>query len=114
MKVWIILAERSTARHRCVTDQVLLVVVTAHSFQLRTSFNWFSLLATAASLMEIWESFCATMISGLVSGGPVSLVYGYLGAASPGVHSSMLKSAQSPLPVLFVEPNGSDRRNIEV
>lgn len=37
------------------------------------------MLALAVSLMATWEALCSTMGSGLVSGGPVSLVYGFIG-----------------------------------
>ena len=54
-------------------------VHTAEVVKLKQNFNSLSMLATCVSLMATWEAFCSTMASGLVSGGPVSLVYGYLG-----------------------------------
>lgn len=38
-----------------------------------------SMIALAVSLMATWEALCSTMGAGLVSGGPVSLVWGFLG-----------------------------------
>jgi hypothetical protein len=42
-------------------------------------FGVVSTLAVSMTLMATWEAICATMGSGLVSGGPVSLVYGFIG-----------------------------------
>ncbi|KAG7416249.1 Choline transport protein [Fusarium oxysporum f. sp. rapae] len=39
------------------------------------------MLATCVSLMATWEALCSTMATGLVSGGPVSLIYGAIVAA---------------------------------
>ncbi|KAL2828349.1 GABA permease [Aspergillus pseudoustus] len=36
------------------------------------------MLATCVSLMATWEAICSTMTAGLISGGPVSLVYGFI------------------------------------
>lgn len=47
--------------------------------ELSKNFNWTSMLATCVSLMSTWEAFCSTMAAGLISGGPVSLVYGFIG-----------------------------------
>lgn len=51
-------------------------------------FNTFSTLALAVTLMATWEALCATMGTGLVAGGPVSLVYGFIGKHSPPFHFS--------------------------
>lgn len=45
----------------------------------RKNFNTLSTLSLATSLMATWEALCSTMGAGLVSGGPVSLVYGFIG-----------------------------------
>ncbi|KAF1838285.1 putative GABA permease [Decorospora gaudefroyi] len=45
---------------------------------LEQNFNVFSLISTATSLIATWEALGATMASGLIAGGPVSLVYGYI------------------------------------
>lgn len=42
------------------------------------NFNTLSTLSLAVSLMATWETICSTIGSGLVSGGPVSLVYGFI------------------------------------
>lgn len=42
------------------------------------NFNTLSTLSLAVSLMATWETVCSTIGSGLVSGGSVSLVYGFL------------------------------------
>ncbi|KAK2602232.1 hypothetical protein N8I77_008782 [Diaporthe amygdali] len=41
-------------------------------------FNTISTLAVSMTLMATWEAICSTMGSGLISGGPVSLVYGFI------------------------------------
>ncbi|KAI4698019.1 uncharacterized protein J4E84_001153 [Alternaria hordeiaustralica] len=46
--------------------------------KLEQNFNVFSLISTATSLIATWEALGSTMATGLISGGPVSLVYGYL------------------------------------
>jgi hypothetical protein len=42
-------------------------------------FGVVSTLAVGMTLMATWEALCVTMGSGDVSGGPVSLVYGFIG-----------------------------------
>ncbi|RTE85178.1 hypothetical protein BHE90_000340 [Fusarium euwallaceae] len=44
------------------------------------NFSLTAMVATCVSLMATWEALCSTMVSGLVSGGPVSLVYGAIAA----------------------------------
>lgn len=46
--------------------------------QFKQNFNTLSTLSLAVSLMATWETVCSTIGSGLVSGGPVSLIYGFL------------------------------------
>lgn len=46
--------------------------------QVNKNFNTLSTLSLAVSLMATWETVCSTIGSGLVSGGPVSLVYGFI------------------------------------
>ncbi|CEO58444.1 hypothetical protein PMG11_03168 [Penicillium brasilianum] len=41
-------------------------------------FTPLTIMAMATVLMATWEALCATMVSGLVSGGPVSLFYGFI------------------------------------
>jgi hypothetical protein len=48
----------------------------------RKLFNPLSTLALVVSLMATWEGFLAAMGAGLTSGGPVSLVYGFIGLSS--------------------------------
>lgn len=47
------------------------------------SFNVISSLAVSMTLMATWEALCSTMGSGLISGGPVALVYGFISILSP-------------------------------
>lgn len=63
--------------------------------ELKRGFSLISLLALSVSLMATWEPFAgiskcsilfllipkqsSTMVSGLISGGPVSLLYGFIG-----------------------------------
>lgn len=65
------------------------------SFELSSEYDWeltkipqqtntkrFNLLSTfslAVTLMATWEALLCTMGSGLISGGPVSLIFGFLG-----------------------------------
>ncbi|KAL4892546.1 putative GABA permease [Aspergillus ambiguus] len=44
-------------------------------------FSRLTILSMVVVLMATWEAISSTMVSGLISGGPVSLVYGYLLAA---------------------------------
>ena len=44
----------------------------------RKNFTTLSTLSLAATLMATWEAMLSTMGAGLVSGGPVSLVYGFI------------------------------------
>ncbi|RAK80052.1 putative GABA permease [Aspergillus fijiensis CBS 313.89] len=46
--------------------------------ELKKPFSRFTILSLTVVLMSTWEAFSSTMAAGLVSGGPVSLVYGYL------------------------------------
>ncbi|KAL2290903.1 hypothetical protein FJTKL_14843 [Diaporthe vaccinii] len=50
--------------------------------QVNRNFNTLSTLSLAVSLMATWETVCSTIGSGLVSGGPVSLVYGFIRTTS--------------------------------
>lgn len=50
--------------------------------QVNKNFNTLSTLSLAVSLMATWETVCSTIGSGLVSGGPVSLVYGFIRKSS--------------------------------
>jgi hypothetical protein len=49
-------------------------------------FGVVSTLAISMTLMATWEALCATMGSGLASGGPVSLVYGFIGKMIRHLH----------------------------
>ncbi|EQB43057.1 hypothetical protein CGLO_18375 [Colletotrichum gloeosporioides Cg-14] len=44
--------------------------------KLKRNFSPAAILATSVSLMATWEALCSTMSTGLVNGGPSSLVYG--------------------------------------
>ncbi|PVI02997.1 amino acid transporter [Periconia macrospinosa] len=44
----------------------------------RKNYDGLSMLALAVSLMATWEALCSTMGSGLNSGGPVALLYGFI------------------------------------
>ncbi|PYH76870.1 GABA permease [Aspergillus uvarum CBS 121591] len=46
--------------------------------ELKKPFSRLTILSLTVVLMATWEAFSGTMAAGLVSGGPVSLVYGYL------------------------------------
>lgn len=50
----------------------------SHGTQVNKNFNTLSTLSLAVSLMATWETVCSTIGSGLVSGGSVSLVYGFI------------------------------------
>ncbi|EMD88348.1 hypothetical protein COCC4DRAFT_149949 [Bipolaris maydis ATCC 48331] len=52
-------------------------------------YGFFSMMALAVSLMATWEALCSTMGSGLVSGGPVSLVYGFIVSFAGNMLTSM-------------------------
>lgn len=56
------------------------------------------MVALAVSLMATWEALCSTMGSGLVSGGPVSLVYGFIGKTH---YSYVLVRAKSMRSILY-------------
>ncbi|RAR13712.1 amino acid transporter [Stemphylium lycopersici] len=68
----------------------------APSQHLEKNFNVFSLISTATSLIATWEALGSTMATGLISGGPVALVYGYilaiLGTLATAVSLSELAS----------------------
>ncbi|KAF9888271.1 hypothetical protein FE257_008841 [Aspergillus nanangensis] len=49
--------------------------------ELKKRFSRLTILSMAVVLMATWEALSSTMVSGLVNGGPVSLVYGFLLAA---------------------------------
>ncbi|KAF4971710.1 hypothetical protein FSARC_1509 [Fusarium sarcochroum] len=57
--------------------------------ELKRSFSLTSMLALCVSLMATWEALCSTMATGLVSGGPVSLVYGAIVAAIGSICSAL-------------------------
>ncbi|KAF9879584.1 hypothetical protein CkaCkLH20_03127 [Colletotrichum karsti] len=44
--------------------------------KLKRNFSSTAILATSVSLMATWEALCSTMSTGLINGGPSSLVYG--------------------------------------
>ncbi|KAI8665183.1 hypothetical protein NCS56_00953400 [Fusarium sp. Ph1] len=48
--------------------------------EVKRNFSLTAMVATCVSLMATWEALCSTMVTGLVSGGPVSLVYGAIAA----------------------------------
>lgn len=52
--------------------------IVAEPEQLERRFNSTSMLAACVSLMATWEAISSTMVTGLVSGGPVSLIYGFI------------------------------------
>ncbi|KAL4738369.1 amino acid/polyamine transporter I [Aspergillus similis] len=47
-------------------------------FEVKKGFSCLTILSMSVVLMATWEALSSTMVSALVSGGPVSLVYGYL------------------------------------
>ncbi|KAL5044339.1 hypothetical protein BDW71DRAFT_199029 [Aspergillus fruticulosus] len=47
-------------------------------FEVKKGFSRLAILSMTVVLMATWEALSSTMASALVSGGPVSLVYGYL------------------------------------
>ncbi|KAL4790584.1 amino acid/polyamine transporter I [Aspergillus venezuelensis] len=71
------------------------------TFELKKGFSRLTILSMTVILMATWEALSSTMVSGLVSGGPVSLVYGFLlavvgsltTAASLGELASMYPTA---------------------
>ncbi|KAF5013647.1 hypothetical protein FDECE_374 [Fusarium decemcellulare] len=60
-----------------------------YSQQLKRNFSTTSMLALCVSLMATWEALCSTIIAGLISGGPVSLVYGAMAAFIGSMCSAM-------------------------
>ncbi|KAL3472858.1 putative GABA permease [Aspergillus californicus] len=71
------------------------------TYELKKRFSRFTILSMTVILMATWEALSSTMVSALISGGPVSLVYGYIlalvgslaTAASLGELSSMYTTA---------------------
>ncbi|KAL6415858.1 hypothetical protein AUP68_00063 [Ilyonectria robusta] len=57
--------------------------------ELKRNFSLTSMLALSVSLMATWEALCSTMAAGLVSGGPVSLIYGAMVAFIGSLCSAM-------------------------
>ncbi|KAG7431995.1 putative amino-acid permease [Fusarium oxysporum f. sp. raphani] len=57
--------------------------------ELKRNFSAVSMLATCVSLMATWEALCSTMATGLISGGPVSLIYGAIVAAIGSICSAL-------------------------
>ncbi|SLM34649.1 Amino acid/polyamine transporter I [Lasallia pustulata] len=49
--------------------------------QLNRSFGFIPVLALSSTVLSSWESICATFAAGLVNGGSVALVYGFILAA---------------------------------
>ncbi|KAL4767879.1 amino acid/polyamine transporter I [Aspergillus nidulans var. acristatus] len=47
-------------------------------FEVKKGFSRLTILSMTVVLMATWEALSSTMVSALVSGGPASLVYGYL------------------------------------
>ncbi|KAL4814389.1 amino acid/polyamine transporter I [Aspergillus spinulosporus] len=57
------------------------------------------MLATCVSLMATWEAICSTMAAGLISGGPVSLIYGFICMSTSSLRSNgVTNSMQSHCP----------------
>ncbi|PWY94742.1 putative GABA permease [Aspergillus sclerotioniger CBS 115572] len=48
------------------------------TYELKKGFSSLTILSMTVILMATWEALSSTMAAGLVSGGPVSLVYGFL------------------------------------
>ncbi|EED13334.1 GABA permease, putative [Talaromyces stipitatus ATCC 10500] len=48
------------------------------SNHVKPKFGKLSMLSLSVSLMATWEALCSTMVSGLVSGGPPALIYGFI------------------------------------
>ncbi|KAL4925282.1 putative GABA permease [Aspergillus undulatus] len=71
------------------------------TYELKRGFSRLTILSMTVILMATWEALSSTIVSGLVSGGPVSLVYGFLlailgslaTAASLGELASMYPTA---------------------
>ncbi|RMJ08802.1 hypothetical protein CDV36_011599 [Fusarium kuroshium] len=57
--------------------------------ELKRNFSTTSMLALCVSLMATWEALCSTLAAGLVSGGPVSLIYGAIVASIGSLCSAM-------------------------
>ncbi|KAL4902019.1 hypothetical protein BDW74DRAFT_187028 [Aspergillus multicolor] len=55
------------------------------TFEVKKGFSRLTILSMTVVLMATWEALSSTMVSALVSGGPVSLVYGYLLAVVGGL-----------------------------
>lgn len=58
---------------------MLANIVVIAELNTQKNFSVITMLAACVSLMATWEALCSTMASGLISGGPVSLVYGFIG-----------------------------------
>ncbi|KAH7123194.1 amino acid/polyamine transporter I [Dactylonectria macrodidyma] len=57
--------------------------------EVKRNFSPTAILATCVSLMATWEALCSTMATGLISGGPSSLVYGAIIAFVGSLCSAM-------------------------
>ncbi|RDW68715.1 putative GABA permease [Aspergillus mulundensis] len=55
------------------------------TLEVKKGFSRLTILSMTVVLMATWEALSSTMVSALVSGGPVSLVYGYLLAVVGGL-----------------------------
>ncbi|KAK1702420.1 amino acid/polyamine transporter I [Colletotrichum acutatum] len=62
---------------------------TGYAQEVRRNFSPTAILATCVSLMATWEALCSTMATGLISGGPASLVYGAMIAFIGSLCSAM-------------------------
>ena len=61
-----------------LTDDDLALARLGHKQQLRRRFNIWSMLALSLCLLATWEALSTTLIAALLSGGPVSVIYGFL------------------------------------
>lgn len=58
-------------------DELTLAKV-GHKQQLTRRFNIWTMFALSLCLLATWEALSATIISSLLAGGPVSVIYGFL------------------------------------
>jgi len=61
-----------------LTEDDLALARLGHKQQLRRRFNIWSMLALSLCLLATWEALSTTLIAALLSGGPVSVIYGFL------------------------------------
>jgi hypothetical protein len=57
----------------------LTLAKVGHRQQLRHRFNIWSILSLSLCLVATWEALSTTIVAALISGGPVSVIYGFYG-----------------------------------